>query len=67
MRRTRLGILAARPLLDPDCPVPARVARVLADELGWEKGRVSEEVDAFRDETEFEHPRPREGAAVPAP
>ncbi|HUB35298.1 MAG TPA: glycerol-3-phosphate dehydrogenase/oxidase [Solirubrobacteraceae bacterium] len=41
LRRTRLGLLAARQL-----PV-ARVAELLAQELGWSGERMRQEVDAF--------------------
>jgi glycerol-3-phosphate dehydrogenase len=51
MRRTRLGILAGRELAGPDCPDPSRVAELMASELGWDAGRVAEEVECFREET----------------
>ncbi len=50
LRRTRLGLLAARTLTAPDCPVPLRVARALADELGWDETRTMTEVERFREE-----------------
>jgi len=51
LRRTRLGLLAARELSAgaPDGPV-ARVADVLAGELGWDANRMHEEIERFRAE-----------------
>jgi glycerol-3-phosphate dehydrogenase len=46
MRRTRLGLVAASELRDPE-PV-ARVAEVLGGELGWSKKRVRNEPEAWR-------------------
>ncbi|MGZ8622319.1 MAG: FAD-dependent oxidoreductase [Solirubrobacterales bacterium] len=45
LRRTRLGLIAAVELRDPE-PV-ARVAEVLGAELGWSKQRVAGEADAW--------------------
>ncbi|HEY2180954.1 MAG TPA: glycerol-3-phosphate dehydrogenase/oxidase [Solirubrobacteraceae bacterium] len=62
MRRTRLGLLAARELSGPtadgsdsatDGPV-ARVADVLAGELGWDVARKDAEVEAFAREASAE-------------
>ena len=47
MRRTRLGLVAASELRDPE-PV-ARVAEVLGGELGWSKKRVRDEPEAWRE------------------
>jgi glycerol-3-phosphate dehydrogenase len=49
LRRTRLGLLAAHELsaVEGDGPV-ARVADVLAGELGWDAGRLREEIEQFR-------------------
>jgi glycerol-3-phosphate dehydrogenase len=45
LRRTRLGLLAAPELRDPD---PARaVAGVLGEELGWSRRRVKREAEAW--------------------
>jgi glycerol-3-phosphate dehydrogenase len=45
LRRTRLGLLAAPELRDPE---PARaVARVLGEELGWSRRRVKREAEAW--------------------
>jgi glycerol-3-phosphate dehydrogenase len=48
LRRTRLGLLAAREL-----PVE-RVADVLARELGWDSGRTALEVERFAEEAQAE-------------
>jgi len=45
LRRTRLGLLAAPQLREPE---PARaVARVLGDELGWSRRQVKREAEAW--------------------
>jgi glycerol-3-phosphate dehydrogenase len=45
LRRTRLGLLAAPQLREPE---PARaVARVLGEKLGWSRRRVKREADAW--------------------
>jgi glycerol-3-phosphate dehydrogenase len=54
LRRTRLGLLAARELCAPESPGPARVARAMADELGWDPLRVESEVRRFREEAASE-------------
>ncbi len=55
LRRTRLGLLAARELLSARPASPARlVAGALADELGWDAGRVELELESFRQEAEAE-------------
>jgi glycerol-3-phosphate dehydrogenase len=62
LRRTRLGLLAARELSGPaadgsrpaaDGPV-ARVADVLAGELGWDVARKDDELEAFAREASAE-------------
>jgi glycerol-3-phosphate dehydrogenase len=54
LRRTRLGLLAARELQPTgDGPV-RRVADVLARELGWDEVRVAIELDAFAAEAAAE-------------
>jgi glycerol-3-phosphate dehydrogenase len=53
LRRTRLGLLAARRLATDDGPV-ARVADVLAGELGWDRERTSAEIERFREEARAE-------------
>jgi glycerol-3-phosphate dehydrogenase len=54
LRRTRLGLLAGTELSEPGGEAPLRVARALGDELGWDDGRVSREVERFRAEAEAE-------------
>jgi glycerol-3-phosphate dehydrogenase len=54
LRRTRLGLLAARPLCDPDGSVARRVAGALGRELGWDDARVAVEVQRFREEAAAE-------------
>ncbi len=54
LRRTRLGLLAARELCEADSPVPERVARAMASELGWDEGRIAAEVAAWRSDAEAE-------------
>jgi glycerol-3-phosphate dehydrogenase len=55
LRRTRLGLLAAHELsaAQSDGPV-ARVADVLASELGWDASRMREEIERFRIEARAE-------------
>jgi glycerol-3-phosphate dehydrogenase len=43
LRRTRLGLLDARLLSDPDAEGVERVARAMAGELGWDDARVARE------------------------
>ena len=49
LRRTRLGLLAARPLCAPDAEAPRAVAAALAPELGWDAARTEAEVERWRD------------------
>jgi glycerol-3-phosphate dehydrogenase len=48
LRRTRLGLTGARPLLASDAP--ERVAAAVGEELGWDAARRAAEADAFRAE-----------------
>ena len=50
LRRSRIGLLAAHEVTDPDGEVAERVARAMAPELGWDEARIQAEVAAFRDE-----------------
>ncbi len=50
LRRTRLGLLAARALCSEDGAAPARVAAAMAGELGWDERRATQEVERFRHE-----------------
>ena len=52
LRRTRLGLLAARDVIDP--ATVRRVATALAPELGWDEARIAAEVERFRQEAEAE-------------
>ncbi|HLY48602.1 MAG TPA: glycerol-3-phosphate dehydrogenase/oxidase [Solirubrobacteraceae bacterium] len=54
LRRTRLGLLAAPALCVPESPGPRRVAQALGAFLGWDPGRVDDEVRRFRQEAEVE-------------
>jgi glycerol-3-phosphate dehydrogenase len=47
LRRTRLGLLAARDICAPDSEVAKRVAQTLATELGWDEPRTEAELEAF--------------------
>ncbi len=49
LRRTRLGLLHARPLAEPGSEGAARAARAMARELGWDDARVAAELEAWRD------------------
>ena len=60
LRRTRLGLLAARSLVDPGGPARA-VAEAMAPELGWDAARVDQELAAWSSVAEAE------GIAVPVP
>jgi glycerol-3-phosphate dehydrogenase len=48
LRRTRLGLTAARRLCAPGEQAPERVARALGAELGWDEARCAAEADRFR-------------------
>jgi glycerol-3-phosphate dehydrogenase len=54
LRRTRLGLLAARDLCGQDAAPVERVARALAGELGWDEARVAVEAERFRATAEAE-------------
>ncbi|HEX3433595.1 MAG TPA: glycerol-3-phosphate dehydrogenase/oxidase [Solirubrobacteraceae bacterium] len=57
LRRTRLGLLAARELSPHASPVAgpvARVAEVLAGELGWDRERIQQEIARFAEEARAE-------------
>jgi glycerol-3-phosphate dehydrogenase len=47
LRRTRLGLLAARDLVADDSAAPRRVAAALAPELGWDGERTAQERERF--------------------
>jgi glycerol-3-phosphate dehydrogenase len=52
LRRTRLGLLAAREVCSDQ--VAGRVASALGSELGWDKARIGAEVARFREEAQAE-------------
>ncbi len=57
LRRTRLGLLAARELsadAQPNAGPVARVADVLAGELGWDAERTQQEIARFAEEARAE-------------
>jgi glycerol-3-phosphate dehydrogenase len=57
LRRTRLGLIAARELLyDGVKPAPGvtRVAALLGDELGWSQARTAIETERFLEEAHLE-------------
>jgi glycerol-3-phosphate dehydrogenase len=54
LRRTRLGLLAARELCAPAAPAPAAVAAALAGELGWTRARTASELGSFAAEAASE-------------
>jgi glycerol-3-phosphate dehydrogenase len=49
LRRTRLGLLDARRLCEPDADGPVRVARAMGGQLGWDEARVEREVAAWHE------------------
>jgi glycerol-3-phosphate dehydrogenase len=54
LRRTRLGLLAARALCSRESQVPERVGRAIGGELGWDRRRVALEVERFGEEARAE-------------
>jgi glycerol-3-phosphate dehydrogenase len=54
LRRTRLGLLAARELCTAGGTAPLRVAQVMGAEFGWDGVRVAAEVRAFEAEAASE-------------
>jgi glycerol-3-phosphate dehydrogenase len=67
LRRTRVGLTAARQVAAPDGLAAERVARALALELGWDDPRVADEVSAFQDEAAREGIVVGDPAPAPAP
>jgi glycerol-3-phosphate dehydrogenase len=53
LRRTRLGLLAARRLVEDDSAVK-RVAQVMGAELGWNRRQVKREAERWREAVEEE-------------
>jgi glycerol-3-phosphate dehydrogenase len=60
LRRTRLGLLAARSLLESDRQAPDRVAAAMGRELGWDAARTAQAAEDFR------HEAAAEGLVVPS-
>jgi glycerol-3-phosphate dehydrogenase len=54
LRRTRLGLLAARDLCDEASPSLARVAGAMARELAWDRERSASEIARFHTEVQDE-------------
>jgi glycerol-3-phosphate dehydrogenase len=54
LRRTRLGLLAAREVAEPSGDAARRVARAMAPELGWGDARIDTEAEAFLEEAAAE-------------
>ena len=54
LRRTRLGLTAARRLCAPGEQAPERVARALGAELGWDDARCAAEAERFRTDARAE-------------
>jgi glycerol-3-phosphate dehydrogenase len=54
LRRTRLGLIAARELLADDARAVRRVAGALAGELGWDERRSEQESERFLAEARLE-------------
>jgi glycerol-3-phosphate dehydrogenase len=54
LRRTRVGLLAARAIADPAGDTARRVALAMGPELGWEPARAEAEARAFLDEATAE-------------
>ena len=48
LRRTRLGLLAARELTAPDAQAPQAVAEAMGKVLDWNPARIADEVEAWR-------------------
>ena len=67
LRRTRLGLLDARRLCEPDAEGPSVVAAAMAGQLGWGAARVEREVEAWHELARAEGLVPEPVAAVGAP
>jgi len=68
LRRTRLAILDAQRLCEPDAEGPRAVAEAMAGQLGWDAARTDDELDAWRELARAEGlVLEAVGAAEPAP
>jgi glycerol-3-phosphate dehydrogenase len=54
LRRTRIGLLAARAVADPEGTTARRVAVAMGAELGWDHERAQAHAEAFLDEARAE-------------
>jgi glycerol-3-phosphate dehydrogenase len=59
LRRTRLGLLAARELCDPTAAAAGLVAEAMARELGWDDRRTGDQIAAWEAEARAEGLIPR--------
>ena len=64
LRRTRLGLLDARRLCEPDAEGPPAVARAMGGQLGWDDARIRAELELWEEEARAEGIVP---AAAPVP
>ena len=55
LRRTRLGLVAARAIRESGGEVPVQVARAMGAELGWDEARVALEARRFDQEARAEY------------
>jgi glycerol-3-phosphate dehydrogenase len=70
LRRTRLGLLDAHRLCEPDAEAPRAVAQAMAEQLGWDPARTQRELEAWRELARAEGLVPEPAAvahAEPAP
>jgi glycerol-3-phosphate dehydrogenase len=70
LRRTRLGLLDAHRLREPDAEAPRAVAEAMAGQLGWDAARTQRELEAWRELARAEGLVPEPAAvaqAEPAP
>ncbi|HYI37599.1 MAG TPA: glycerol-3-phosphate dehydrogenase/oxidase [Thermoleophilaceae bacterium] len=66
LRRTRLGLLDARTLCAPGSPEARDVAEAMAEELGWNAGRVETELELWGRAAALEGLVPGQDAPEPA-
>ena len=55
LRRTRLGLVAARAIRESGGEVPVQVARAMGADLGWDEARVAVEARRFDQEARSEY------------
>jgi glycerol-3-phosphate dehydrogenase len=66
LRRTRLGLLDAHRLCEPDAEGPRVVAEAMAGQHGWDAARVERELEAWRELARAEGLLPKAGAVTKA-